>query len=104
MIVARSLVNILNTHMEAAHAGKLDPSWPQLIRIMTCGQLLIFCSARGELHTFEASSLFSKLVVLLEAHTTFWPTIQDAILGFRLAAARFGTLKRAPKFRSISSS
>ena len=91
MTLARSLVNILNTHMEAAHAGKLDPSWPQLIRIMTCGQLLILCSARGEMHSSEAGDMFGKLVALLEAHTGFWPTIQDAILGFRLAAARFGT-------------
>jgi hypothetical protein len=90
MILARSLVNIINIHTEAAQAGRLDPSWPQLIRIMTCGQLLVLCCARGELHTLETTAMFSRLVALLGAHITFWPSVQDAITGFRLAALRFG--------------
>jgi hypothetical protein len=91
MILARSLVNIINNHTESAQAGKLDPSWPQLIRIMTCGQLLVLCCARGELHTFEATAMFTRLVALLDAHMAFWPAVQDAITGFRHAALRFGT-------------
>lgn len=90
MILARSLVNIINIHTEAAQAGRLDPSWPQLVRIMTCGQLLVLCCARGELHTLETTAMFSRLIALLGAHITFWPSVQDAITGFRLAALRFG--------------
>jgi hypothetical protein len=90
MIVARSLVNIINIHTEAAQAGQLDPSWPQLIRIMTCGQLLVLCCARGELHSLEAAAMFSRLIALLGAHDTFWPAVHDAITGFRHAALRFG--------------
>lgn len=91
MSVARSMVNIINIHTEAAQAGKLDPSWPQLIRIMTCGQILILCSARGELHSLEATDMFNRLVALLDAHIDFWPAVQDAITGYRQAALRFGT-------------
>jgi hypothetical protein len=91
MVLARSLVNIINNHTESAQAGKLDPSWPQLIRIMTCGQLLVLCCARGELHTLEATAMFTRLIALLEAHMAFWPAVQDAITGFRHAALRFGT-------------
>jgi len=90
MIAARSLVNIINIHTEAAHVGKLDPSWPQLVRIMSCGQLLILCCARGEIHTLEASDLFIRLIALLEAHVEFWPAVRDAITGYRHAALRFG--------------
>ena len=91
MVLARSLVNIINIHTESAQAGKLDPSWPQLIRIMTCGQLLVLCCARGELHTLEATAMFARLIALLGAHMAFWPAVQDAITGFRHAALRFGT-------------
>jgi hypothetical protein len=91
MVLARSLVNIINIHTESAQVGKLDPSWPQLIRIMTCGQLLVLCCARGELHTLEATAMFNRLIALLGAHKTYWPAVQDAITGFRHAALRFGT-------------
>jgi len=96
MILARSLVNIINIHTESAQAGKLDPSWPQLIRIMTCGQLLVLCCARGELHTLEATATFTRLIALLGAHMDFWPAVQDAITGFRHAALRFGTSRIRP--------
>jgi len=98
MILARSLVNIVNIHTESAQAGKLNPSWPQLIRIMTCGQLLVLCCARGELHTLEAAAMFTRLIALLGAHRAYWPSVQDAITGFRHAALRFGTsrIKAAP--------
>jgi hypothetical protein len=96
MVLARSLVNIINNHTESAQAGKLDPSWPQLIRIMTCGQLLVLCCARGELHTLEATAMFTRLIALLEAHMAFWPAVQDAITGFRHAALRFGTSIDSP--------
>lgn len=95
MILARSVVNIINIHTEAAEAGKLGPSWPQLIRIMTCGQLLVLCCARGELHTLEATAMFVRLLALLGAHTNFWPAVHDAITGFRLAALRFGMSQRS---------
>jgi hypothetical protein len=88
--VTRSAINILNTHSEAAFMGKLDPSWPQLKRIITCGEILVLCCARGEIHPMEGESLFLKLVALLEAHIEFWPSVSEAIKGYRDAAAHLG--------------
>lgn len=90
MYATRSAINILNTHSEAALMGKLDPSWPQLKRIITCGQVLIICCARGEIQAMEGVDLFLRLIALLEAHLEFWPIAAEAILGYRDAAARLG--------------
>lgn len=90
MYATRSAINILNTHSEAASMGKLDPSWPQLKRIITCGQVLVLCCAKGEIHSMEGVALFIRLIALLEAHVEFWPVAAEAILGYREAATRLG--------------
>lgn len=87
---ARSATHILNTHSEAAFMGKLDPSWPQYKRIITCGQVLVLCCARGEIQALEGVDLFARLIALLEAHVDFWPTALVAIQGYREAASRLG--------------
>jgi hypothetical protein len=90
MYATRSAINILNTHSEAALMGKLDPSWPQLKRIITCGQVLVICCARGEIQAMEGVDLFLRLIALLEAHLDFWPIAAEAILAYRDAASRLG--------------
>jgi hypothetical protein len=87
---ARSVTSILAIHTEAAQIGKLDPSWPQLKRIITCGQVLVLCCARGEVQQLEGVDLFTKLIALLEAHVEFWPVVREAIEGYRLAAGKLG--------------
>lgn len=87
---ARSVISILNIHTEAAFIGKLDPSWPQLKRIITCGQVLVLCCARGEVQQLEGADLFTKLIALLEAHVEFWPVVYGAIEGYRQAAGKLG--------------
>lgn len=89
--LSRSLASILNIHTDAASIGKLDPSWPQLKRITVCGQILVLCCSRGEIHRLEGADLFQKLIALLQAHVDFWPTAAEAIRAYRAAAAKLGT-------------
>lgn len=70
--------------------GKLDPSWPQLKRIITCGQVLIICCARGEIHALESAGIFSRLIDLLEGHMSFWPIATDAVAAYKRAAKSLG--------------
>lgn len=70
--------------------GKLDPSWPQLKRIITCGQVLIICCAKGEIHALESAGVFSRLIDLLEGHVSLWPIAGEAVTGFRRAAKSLG--------------
>lgn len=86
----RSASNIIHIHSELAHMGKLDPSWPQLKRIITCGQVLIICCARGEIHALESAGVFSRLIDLLEGHMTLWPSAGEAVTGFKRAAKALG--------------
>jgi hypothetical protein len=75
--------------------GKLDPSWPQLKRIITCGQALVICCARGEIHALESAGIFSRLIDLLDSHTTLWPSAAEASAGYKRAAKALG--KSRPK-------
>jgi hypothetical protein len=75
--------------------GKLDPSWPQLKRIITCGQVLVICCARGEIHALESAGIFSRLIDLLDSHTTLWPSAAEASAGYKRAAKALG--KSRPK-------
>lgn len=70
--------------------GKLDPSWPQLKRIITCGQVLIVCCVKGEIHALESAGIFSRLIDLLEGHMSFWPIATDAVVAFKRAAKSLG--------------
>ena len=70
--------------------GKLDPSWPQLKRIITCGQVLIMCCARGEIHALESAGIFSRLIDLLDSHATLWPSAADAATAYKRAAKVLG--------------
>lgn len=90
MYVLRSVTHILHIHSEAATFGKLDPSWLQLKRILTCGQVLVLCCHHGEVPGLEATSLFGKLLSLIHAHIDFWPVALQAEQGYRDAAARLG--------------
>lgn len=70
--------------------GKLDPSWPQLKRIITCGQVLIICCVKGEIHALESAGVFSRLIDLLEGHMSLWPIAGEAVMGFKRAAKTLG--------------
>lgn len=83
--------------------GMLDPSWLQLKRVLTCGQVLILCCARREVHQLEAVDLFHKLVTLIEAHVEFWPVAAQAVAAYKTAAACLGVhLPETPLHREGS--
>lgn len=90
MYVLRSATQILHIHSEAAPMGRLDPSWPQLKRVLTCGQILVLCCARGEVPALEAADLFQKLCHLIRVHADFWPMASRADQAYRDAATRLG--------------
>lgn len=90
VFLLRSCSNIIHIHTELSHMGKLDPSWPQLKRIITCGQVLVICCARGEIHALESAGIFSRLIDLLESHATLWPSAADAAVAYRRAAKVLG--------------
>jgi hypothetical protein len=70
--------------------GKLDPSWPQLKRILTCGQVLILCCARGEIHALESAGIFTRLFELLESHIALWPIASEALSAYKRTAKVLG--------------
>jgi hypothetical protein len=90
VFLLRSCSNIIHIHTELSHMGKLDPSWPQLKRIITCGQVLVMCCARGEIHALESAGILSRLIDLLESHTTMWPNAADAVVAYKRAAKALG--------------
>jgi hypothetical protein len=90
VFLLRSCSNIIHIHTELSHMGKLDPSWPQLKRIITCGQVLIMCCARGEIHALESAGIFSRLIDLLDSHATLWPSAADAAAAYKKAAKVLG--------------
>jgi hypothetical protein len=90
VFLLRSCSNIIHIHTELSHMGKLDPSWPQLKRIITCGQVLIMCCARGEIHALESAGIFSRLIDLLDSHATLWPSAADAATAYKRAAKVLG--------------
>lgn len=92
VFLLRSCSDIIHIHTELSHMGKLDPSWPQLKRILTCGQVLILCCARGEIHALESAGIFSRLFELLESHIALWPVASEALKAYKRAARVLGKL------------
>lgn len=90
VFLLRSCSNIIHIHTELSHMGKLDPSWPQLKRIITCGQVLIICCARGEIHALESAGIFSRLFDLLEGHIALWPSASESLGAYKRAAKVLG--------------
>lgn len=90
VFLLRSCSNIIHIHIELSHMGKLDPSWPQLKRIITCGQVLVICCARGEIHALESAGIFSRLIELLDGHAILWPSTAEAAAGYKKAAKALG--------------
>lgn len=90
--LARSVSQILHTYSDLANIKQVRPSWPQVHRLVICGQLLILCHDAGELHVREAEVLFQLLVDLLAHHQPLWPVCLQLLGGFSAAAASFGEL------------
>ena len=88
--LSRAASHIIHLYTELNSFGRLDPSWPQLKRIDTCGQILILCCSKGDLHPLEAQNLFEKLVKLLETHVETWPDAADTAHGFVKAVRALG--------------
>lgn len=88
--IARAVTQIFYAYSDLVSARQLKPSWPQLHRLVICGQLLILCHDAGELHRREAEILFQLLIDLLAQHQGLWPIASQLIGGFCAAASSFG--------------
>lgn len=88
--IARSVSMILYTYVDLAAANHLNPSWPQLQRLVVCGQLLVLCHEAGELQKRESRTLFRMLVDILGKHQDTWPICGELVLGYTAAAQVLG--------------
>lgn len=91
--IGRAVGQILNTYVDLISINHLNPSWPQLQRLVITGQLLILCYDAGEFHKREGQQLFQLMIDLLDKHQNTWPVCSDLILGFQAAAQAFGKHK-----------
>lgn len=91
-LLARVASQILSTFAELASLGHLSPAWPQVRQIVACGQLVVVCTASGELHQLEARRLVEILLDLLGRFAHMWPSTVDLVVGFRKAADSLGEL------------
>jgi hypothetical protein len=85
-VILRCLSRIFHVYYDIVEIQELNPSWPQVARLVVCGQLLILASHAEELHRREAEHLFKDLIHLLELHRHAWPSCQQLTLGIRAAA------------------
>ena len=78
-IISGCVNDILWMHLELKRRSIacLSPCWPQLRRIVTCGQLLVLCHDRGELSQAEFLSILEILQDLLAAHHDSWPVAEE---------------------------
>ncbi|OXG97133.1 hypothetical protein C345_02414 [Cryptococcus neoformans A2-102-5] len=60
--IARAITQILHIYARLIAIKQLNPSWPQIQRLVVCGQLLILCHESGELRSYEAQTLFGMVV------------------------------------------
>lgn len=82
------------SYSDLISVNQLNPSWPQVQRLVICGQLLILAHDAGELHRREAQTLFQLLHDLLLKHQDTWPICAELIIGFKAVANVFGELRR----------
>lgn len=88
--IARAVTQILHIYAELIAIKQLNPSWPQIQRLVVCGQLLILCYESGELRGYEAQTLFGMVVDMLDKHAPTWPVCEGLAEGFQKAARAFG--------------
>ncbi|AFR98228.2 hypothetical protein C343_06203 [Cryptococcus neoformans C23] len=87
--IARAITQILHIYPELVAIRQLNPSWPQIQRLVVCGQLLILCYESGELRRCESQTLFGMVVDLLDKHALTWPICAGLAEGFQRAARAF---------------
>ncbi|KAL1410456.1 hypothetical protein Q8F55_004467 [Vanrija albida] len=89
-LLARVASQILSTFAELAALGHMSPAWPQVRQIVACGQLVVVCTASGELHQLEARRLMETLLDLLVRFAHVWPSTTELVVSFRKAADSLG--------------
>ncbi|GMK58681.1 hypothetical protein CspeluHIS016_0601230 [Cutaneotrichosporon spelunceum] len=87
--ITRAVEQIMYSYSDLISVNQLNPSWPQVQRLVVCGQLLILAHDAGELHRREAQTLFQLLHDLLLKHQDTWPICAELIIGFQAVTREF---------------
>jgi hypothetical protein len=91
MLVTHSLTQMVYLHYELVTNNFLHPSWPQIRRLAIMSQLLVLCTAQGEISTPQAEELFGKVFKVLENHKSGWATATGRLEeGLRRAGVALG--------------
>lgn len=88
--IARAITQILHIYAGLIAIKQLNPSWPQIQRLVVCGQLLILCHESGEIRSYEAQTLFGMVADLLDKHAPTWLVCEALAEGFQRATRAFG--------------
>ena len=96
-VIIRCISHILNTYYELVDLQALNPSWPQIVRLVACGHILILACDAKHLHHREGATLFKMLIHLLGLHKATWPSCEGLATSFTRAAQAAG------EFNSLSS-
>ena len=86
-IVMASVGHILSIYTTLDELSSLNPSWPQLRRIITCGQLLILCQDEGAVPLSDFLRLAQLTFALLEKHAELWPVAGEVLASLKLAVS-----------------
>lgn len=82
-ILARSVSHILQSYAASTSIQRFTASWPDLRRIVTCGQLAVLLYDQGELIKPELENLFHTMFGLLHEIRPLCPMAADATNSFR---------------------
>lgn len=82
-ILARSVTHIIQSYAASIAIQRFTASWPDLRRIVTCGQLAVLLYDRGELIKPELETLFQTTFSLLSEIRPLCPMAEDATNSFR---------------------
>lgn len=82
-ILARSVTHIVQSYAASIAIQRFTASWPDLRRIVTCGQLAVLLYDQGELIKPELETLFQTMFNLLSEIRPLCPMAADATNSFR---------------------
>ena len=99
--MARAAGHILWIYHRLASVARYQPSWPQLRRIVTCGQILILSWTLGDAQHAETKTLYEMFQRLLRIHMDRWPISRELGTAFSSVATLNGRCVRQSSCSSI---
>lgn len=82
-ILARSVTHILQSYAASTAIQRFTAAWPDLRRIVTCGQIGVLLYEQGELIKPELENLFQTMFALLTEIRPLCPMASEMTNAFR---------------------